>query len=240
MYINAWKIGYLVPTCTCACITYTCTVYIVHQMTHLSLLVYIIFCRFSNTMPRIKSLITKYGDNLDMELQQRAVEYTAIFSKHDEMRLTCPLPLFLSPPPSSPFPSPSAYTLLTHIQTRTYRAGLLERMPVMSTKASSTVEGSLIQNGEPAAPSAESTPQIPLQVSLVMIILCSCQCVIKDFPHSSQISHWLLYGNQSCHCLLYNVLLSSVVISSTFEKIMATRLYALEPLITCRSRIVKY
>ena len=38
-------------------------------------------------MPRIKSLIKKYGDNLDMELQQRAVEYSAIFSKHDEMRL---------------------------------------------------------------------------------------------------------------------------------------------------------
>lgn len=80
--------------------------------------------RFSSTMPRIKSLITKYGDNLDMELQQRAVEYTAIFSKHDEMR-----------------------------------AGLLERMPVMSTKASSTVE----QNGEPAVPSAAPTPQLPLQ-----------------------------------------------------------------------------
>ena len=38
-------------------------------------------------MPHIRSLITKYGDNLDMELQQRAVEYTAIFSKDDEMKL---------------------------------------------------------------------------------------------------------------------------------------------------------
>ncbi len=28
----------------------------------------------------------KYGDNLDVELQQRAVEYCAIFSKHDDMR----------------------------------------------------------------------------------------------------------------------------------------------------------
>ncbi len=59
--------------------------------------------RFSITMPRIKSLITKYGDNLDMELQQRAVEYTAIFSKHDEMRFAFSVLLSLPlPPPPSP------------------------------------------------------------------------------------------------------------------------------------------
>ena len=42
--------------------------------------------RFSTTLPRIKTLVSKYGDNLDMELQQRAVEYGAIFNKHDGMR----------------------------------------------------------------------------------------------------------------------------------------------------------
>lgn len=42
--------------------------------------------RFSATLPRIKTLISRYGNNLDMELQQRAVEYSAIFSKHDGMR----------------------------------------------------------------------------------------------------------------------------------------------------------
>ena len=55
----------IITTCTCVCRVY----------------------RFTSSMPRIKNLITKYGNNLDVELQQRAVEYSAIFSKHDDMRL---------------------------------------------------------------------------------------------------------------------------------------------------------
>ena len=31
-------------------------------------------------------MVSSYGNNMDMELQQRAVEYCAIFSKHDNMR----------------------------------------------------------------------------------------------------------------------------------------------------------
>ena len=31
-------------------------------------------------------MVGSYGNNMDMELQQRAVEYCAIFSKHDNMR----------------------------------------------------------------------------------------------------------------------------------------------------------
>ena len=190
-------------------------------------------CRFSSTMPRIKSLITKYGDNLDMELQQRAVEYTAIFSKHDEMRLVLvlfpPLPLpgfcphgwevvgpnhhssysttptvnnntkslpltlplmklnchFAKPNHHSNGPGQIPALLLscedyqhtwvhTHIHGHThkhsFRAGLLERMPVMTTKATSTDEGSLLQNGEPAATSAETTSQLPLQVCLDTVL----------------------------------------------------------------------
>ncbi|XP_011409718.1 PREDICTED: AP-1 complex subunit gamma-1 [Amphimedon queenslandica] len=42
--------------------------------------------RFSSTLPQIKSIISQYCNNLDTELQQRAVEYGAIFSKHDGMR----------------------------------------------------------------------------------------------------------------------------------------------------------
>lgn len=42
--------------------------------------------RFSSTLSRIKGFINKYSDHLDMELQQRAVEYVTIFSKHDKMR----------------------------------------------------------------------------------------------------------------------------------------------------------
>ena len=33
-------------------------------------------------------MVSSYGNNMDMELQQRAVEYCAIFSKHDNMRYT--------------------------------------------------------------------------------------------------------------------------------------------------------
>ncbi|CAI8030946.1 AP-1 complex subunit gamma-1 [Geodia barretti] len=42
--------------------------------------------RFSTSLPRIKAMVSSYGNNMDMELQQRAVEYCAIFSKHDNMR----------------------------------------------------------------------------------------------------------------------------------------------------------
>ncbi len=42
--------------------------------------------RFTITLPRIKSIMARYRDHLDMELQQRAVEYSAIFGKHDQMR----------------------------------------------------------------------------------------------------------------------------------------------------------
>ena len=42
--------------------------------------------RFSSTLARIKTIISRYSNNLDMELQQRAIEYVTIFSKHDNMR----------------------------------------------------------------------------------------------------------------------------------------------------------
>ena len=50
--------------------------------------------------------------------------------------------------------------------TLTHRAGLLERMPAMSTKTSTTGESSLLQNGEPTstAPAESTTTQLPLQV----------------------------------------------------------------------------
>ena len=45
-----------------------------------------------------------------------------------------------------------------------HRTGLLEHMPAMSTKATSTEANSILQNGEPSAVPAETTPQLPLQV----------------------------------------------------------------------------
>ena len=35
---------------------------------------------------RIKTVIAQFGVNLDVELQQRGVEYGALFSKYDSMR----------------------------------------------------------------------------------------------------------------------------------------------------------
>ncbi|XP_064599542.1 AP-1 complex subunit gamma-1-like isoform X2 [Liolophura sinensis] len=42
--------------------------------------------RFTRTQDRIKKVIAVYGHHVDVELQQRAVEYTALFHKYDGMR----------------------------------------------------------------------------------------------------------------------------------------------------------
>jgi AP-1 complex subunit gamma-1 len=42
--------------------------------------------RFTVTLSRIKYILSQYCNNLDVELQQRAVEYVTIFSKYDRMR----------------------------------------------------------------------------------------------------------------------------------------------------------
>ncbi|CAI9583472.1 unnamed protein product [Staurois parvus] len=39
--------------------------------------------RFSNTVNRIKKVVSIYGSSIDVELQQRAVEYNALFKKYD-------------------------------------------------------------------------------------------------------------------------------------------------------------
>lgn len=35
---------------------------------------------------RIKKVVSVYGSSIDVELQQRAVEYNALFKKYDHMR----------------------------------------------------------------------------------------------------------------------------------------------------------
>nr|KAG5693087.1 hypothetical protein BaRGS_014037 [Batillaria attramentaria] len=42
--------------------------------------------RFTSAVPRIQQTIEAYGTNTNMELQQRSVEYTALFNKFDHMR----------------------------------------------------------------------------------------------------------------------------------------------------------
>ena len=38
------------------------------------------------TRSRIKKVVSIYGSSIDVELQQRAVEYNALFKKYDHMR----------------------------------------------------------------------------------------------------------------------------------------------------------
>ncbi|XP_014672206.1 PREDICTED: AP-1 complex subunit gamma-1-like [Priapulus caudatus] len=42
--------------------------------------------RFPNSEPRVKSVVSIYGSHVNMELQQRAVEYHALFGRYDTMR----------------------------------------------------------------------------------------------------------------------------------------------------------
>jgi AP-1 complex subunit gamma-1 len=42
--------------------------------------------RFQNSQPLIRKLVNMYGTSTNIEMQQRSVEYTALFGKHDSMR----------------------------------------------------------------------------------------------------------------------------------------------------------
>nr|XP_015223473.1 PREDICTED: AP-1 complex subunit gamma-1 [Lepisosteus oculatus] len=42
--------------------------------------------RFTSSVNRIKKVVSIYGSSIDVELQQRAVEYNALFKKYDHMR----------------------------------------------------------------------------------------------------------------------------------------------------------
>uniref|UniRef100_H3AKS0 AP-1 complex subunit gamma n=1 Tax=Latimeria chalumnae TaxID=7897 RepID=H3AKS0_LATCH len=45
-----------------------------------------LYCRFGCSIFRIKKVVSVYGSSIDVELQQRAVEYNALFKKYDHMR----------------------------------------------------------------------------------------------------------------------------------------------------------
>lgn len=56
-----------------------------------SLLVYELSFGYLNlfvilSQSRIKKVVSIYGSSIDVELQQRAVEYNALFKKYDHMR----------------------------------------------------------------------------------------------------------------------------------------------------------
>uniref|UniRef100_A0A8C2XE18 Adaptor related protein complex 1 subunit gamma 2 n=1 Tax=Cyclopterus lumpus TaxID=8103 RepID=A0A8C2XE18_CYCLU len=59
--------------------------------------------RITDNVDRIRSIVSIYGSCIDVELQQRAVEYNALFKKYDHMRYamkksTCPQGELLLPP----------------------------------------------------------------------------------------------------------------------------------------------
>lgn len=51
-------------------------------------------------LSRIRSIVSIYGSCIDVELQQRAVEYNALFKKYDHMRYAKLYLLFLMLTPS--------------------------------------------------------------------------------------------------------------------------------------------
>lgn len=62
-------------------------------MTHANFLLFapnpnvlFLFLSFHFPPSRIKKVVSIYGSSIDVELQQRAVEYNALFKKYDHMR----------------------------------------------------------------------------------------------------------------------------------------------------------
>uniref|UniRef100_A0A8D3D543 AP-1 complex subunit gamma n=1 Tax=Scophthalmus maximus TaxID=52904 RepID=A0A8D3D543_SCOMX len=50
--------------------------------------------RITENVDRIRSIVSIYGSCMDVELQQRAVEYNALFRKYDHMRYVTVLPVY--------------------------------------------------------------------------------------------------------------------------------------------------
>ena len=101
--------------------------------------------------------MVRYSVNHDIELQQRAVEYSTIFSKHDNMRCVH-IHDIIYVVTVQHFKSLSCSFLIPMI----LRSGLFERMPLMSTKGGgANLEGSSLSDNIAATP-----PQTRAAVSL--------------------------------------------------------------------------
>ncbi|KAL1784335.1 AP-1 complex subunit gamma-1 isoform X1 [Sigmodon hispidus] len=146
--------------------------------------------RFTCTVNRIKKVVSIYGSSIDVELQQRAVEYNALFKKYDHMRSallermpvmekvttngpseivqtngeTEPAPLETKPPPSGPQPTSQANDLLDLLGGN----DITPVIPTAPTSKPASAGGELLDllgditlTGAPAAaPTPASVPQI--------------------------------------------------------------------------------
>uniref|UniRef100_UPI00358F5711 AP-1 complex subunit gamma-1 n=1 Tax=Myxine glutinosa TaxID=7769 RepID=UPI00358F5711 len=111
--------------------------------------------RFGSTVDRIKRVVSIYGSSIDVELQQRAVEYNTLFNKFDHMR-----PALLE---RMPIMEKSSSNGLAEVAETNGEAEPMERVPVAVHLPSTNEVSDLLDllGGNEDAPSQPRGPSAP-------------------------------------------------------------------------------